>query len=54
MALVIIGWSLHTCQQSTSQKREVFAVYSALNSNVHPVCCDKDALREWHLSREIR
>lgn len=39
---------------STSQKREVFAVYSALNSNVHPVCCDKDALREWHLSHEIR
>lgn len=39
---------------STSVKREAFAVYSALNSYVHPVCCDKDALREWHLSHEIR
>lgn len=27
-------------------KREAFAVYSALNSYVHPVYCDKDALRE--------
>lgn len=31
---------------STSVKREAFAVYSALNSYVHPVYCDKDALRE--------